>query len=590
MHKLYYFHLGVNSLSGTVPTEVGTMSSLTFLSLKDNLFDGPVPGAWACAPGYELGFGACQKCKKGYFSDRWTKESCTPCTHTRPFSATLFEGSSSEAACTVCAAGYLWDGQTGLCKQCQRAMRCTEPGVSLETVVLDAGHWRARALSSDVHRCEPEDACLEGGVCAPCRSGPACSVATGVLGDDGETCYGCSAAAHGGSGGLSGSIIKAVALLVVVVLVVALLAMAARRALAILLASSAWVSLTVGGRMLLAFVQVVVLLEHIFHAENVPLPAQFARIAELFWPFKFDLMALLSEHVCVRLSYRQLLLSYTLAPLSVLFASVPLAVVQAFAARRDEGALVGESSAAIASFLALHASSPVLYVGYLLLPSASYALFGYWSCTSFDSTDAHAPSYMVVDMRVECGGAEHLAIRPFVICMSVVYGLLLPGTLLTMLRSEAGREGLGALVVGTRPSHRWWEALECWRKVSICALPPITSVFLDVRLSRSTTSSMWLIIASAVQVCARAPARARAPSHAHRSAPRTRLSSAPRARLGGRLGVRGRAPSGATSVTAPSKHTALTMRRVRPAPHLCARRACSSPARLHPGVRVPEAA
>jgi hypothetical protein len=143
-----------------------------------------------CAPGfYSVSGVSCAPCPRGSFSGLSGSSSCelcpfdtfgvgeaasslaacVPCATVLTDSTTVSRGSTSADAC-VCRDGFflvdvdvIGGGGGGAaaqrCERCMGGVRCDTPGVTLSTLPVETGYWRASSSSTAVRRCRIPRAC-----------------------------------------------------------------------------------------------------------------------------------------------------------------------------------------------------------------------------------------------------------------------------------------------------------------------------------------------------------------------------------------------------------------------------------------------
>ena len=150
---------------------------VSFNSLRDS-----------CPQGHFSGTGSigCTPCPNGSFAEYQRASQCIPCPH-------RLSSPAGAAGCTICAENfYLLAGPLGHavliaapdqhCLDCPEHASCPS-STALETIVVDAGHWRLSNASRVITKCEGRNAdarCLGGassgvdgdGYCAPLYTGP----------------------------------------------------------------------------------------------------------------------------------------------------------------------------------------------------------------------------------------------------------------------------------------------------------------------------------------------------------------------------------------------------------------------------------
>jgi hypothetical protein len=80
------------------------------------------------------------------------------------------------AASCICPTGFvLFEGE---CIACPDGTECSRPGISVDTLPVEPGHWRSTNASVEVLQCDEDEACINNGtdVCAVGHRGPLCEL------------------------------------------------------------------------------------------------------------------------------------------------------------------------------------------------------------------------------------------------------------------------------------------------------------------------------------------------------------------------------------------------------------------------------
>ena len=120
------------------------------------------------------------------------------------------------------------------------------------------------------------------------------------------------------------------------------------------------------------------------------------------------------------------------------------------------------------------------YILFLVYPRTSQVVLSMFRC--YETADG--ASYLQVDFTVECSDTYSATIIPLAVIFTIVYPLGVPGLILynliqmkdhlfdpeTGLSTGVAAKKLGAMYSMYRPSHYYWEVVESYRKLFICAI------------------------------------------------------------------------------------------------------------------------
>eukprot|EP00752_Nemacystus_decipiens_P012585 g11145.t1 len=388
-------------------------------------------------------------------------------------------GHPYEAVCSGCQTlcDECFFEEPDLVPACEGAMDHSNSSggtVTLETLSIEPGYWRATASSTDVLACYNADACLGGvtgtdGYCLEGYEGPYCSVCSnGYTAQLGYTCDKCSDSTGG----------------VVIIVVAVIVAVAGGLAVAVYVMSGE-VGRTRRGR----------LFGRLFR--NIPL--QSVKIVIVAWQiltqrfldaldvFNFDLTWILSAGCLVDVDFHDRLLVSTMSPLVAL---VFMAGTYAAAATFHRG--VPETLQVVWN---RHVSL-VLLLTFLVYSSVSAALFQTFACEPLADNNI----YLRADYSIQCDSPKHEAFMVYAGIMMVLYTVGIPvfyGYLLfrdrdVLAKHEADRVDSPRVTTTSdlwkpyKPSVFYYEVIECSRRVLLTGvvvfIEPNTSAQIAVTL------------------------------------------------------------------------------------------------------------
>ena len=471
-----------------------------------------------CGPGtYAVGLedglaGGCAECPVGYYCEDQLAKPC-PASTFNPSTGSRSESecqrcptaSGSDAAATrlqdcTCALGFFdqTNGGDVLCEACPTTgSECTANGLTLATLPLAFGHWRWSNSSTDLRRCEFEDACTggTGDPCAPGLTGPYCQLCSSngansttnasqssFYFDEGrQKCVECAERPFSGT----------VALLVVLVALMLVALLVARRAppraLRMLrsLKRSLQLRLQLRAR-LKVMTSTLQILSSLNVVYQLHLPETVERVIGAFDAITFKLSIVAPAHCLGLGGFRRYLAFYCFTPLVLLVLLIVASVSRGLkpvksdagsSSRNSSGVVLSVPARAVAGLL--NAMPWALLLLFLASPQANREAFRSFSCEVFGEDVGEPVELLVADYRVPCDSddAEYGAIRRLGWLTVAIYALALPGTFAILLFKErhAIRDKKRTLLAHALSflsedySERffWWEIVEILRKTSL---------------------------------------------------------------------------------------------------------------------------
>ncbi|GMI34216.1 hypothetical protein TeGR_g11427, partial [Tetraparma gracilis] len=121
-----------------------------------------VTGDLSCPPGYTPSGSRCERCGNGLIKSETSSAPCTVC-------GTLVTGSvdtdpvitPDSAASCICPTGFVLFQDE--CIPCPDGTECGRPGISVDTLPVEPGHWRSSNASMEVLQCDEDEACINNG-------------------------------------------------------------------------------------------------------------------------------------------------------------------------------------------------------------------------------------------------------------------------------------------------------------------------------------------------------------------------------------------------------------------------------------------
>ncbi|CAN0378106.1 unnamed protein product [Ascophyllum nodosum] len=341
---------------------------------------------------------------------------------------------------------------------------------TLETLVLEAGYWRATKTSRQVLACFNKDACdggltgdpnycsagYEGPYCAVCSQGYAASLSY----------YGCSECSD----------VSSIVPSVCAVIFVAILGLLFVRHMVSIEGGhrTTWISVD---RMkavlpLQSFKIIIVswqIVTQFSLVANVVYPKLYQRFLDVITLANFDLGWIPSAACIMHVDFHVELIAATVGPL-LLVASLGLTYTVAL--HRNRG-----SERAMSAVRRKHANATIV-IALLLYSMASSAVFRAFACDPLDDGKV----YLRSDYRIECSSPKHKAFQIYAAFMLVVYPLGIP-TLFALLLSRNRKalvdtslrnntrdllqQSTSNLWKPYKPSAFYYEVVECGRRVML---------------------------------------------------------------------------------------------------------------------------
>ncbi|CAM9655567.1 unnamed protein product [Ectocarpus fasciculatus] len=344
----------------------------------------------------------------------------------------------------------------------------TGGNVTLETLSIDRGYWRATSSSKEILACYNADACLGGvtgtaGYCLESYEGPYCSICSdGYASNLGYTCSEC----FGRSGGIVfavGISVLAVFMAVVVIMYIMSGEAGGRRI---------YLFERLGWYVPLQSVKIVIvswqILTQFASAANVVYPGVYQQFLDGLKVFGFDLGWLLSAGCVLDMDFHGRLLAATIGPI---FAVLLLAGTYAAATRINRGAketlrVIWDKHVFV-----------FLLLTFLVYSSVSSTLFKAFACDELDG----GKNYLRTDYRIECDSSKHKLFQLYAGFMILLYPIGIPvlyGVLLfrdrEVLKQDKSDRDNSARVKSTselwqpyKPSVFYYEVIECGRRVML---------------------------------------------------------------------------------------------------------------------------
>ncbi|CAN0170750.1 unnamed protein product, partial [Ectocarpus sp. 4 AP-2014] len=343
--------------------------------------------------------------------------------------------------------------------------------VTLETLSIDPGYWRAISSSTEVLACYNSDACVGGitgatGYCGMGYEGPYCA----ICGDSysaqlGFTCSTCPDRASG--------IVLATALAVIglftVVAVISYLAwrVGPNRGCGMAGHLKRYLPLQTLKIPVVAW-QIVT---QFTSAANVTYPGVYRRFLNGLDVFNFDLSWILSAGCVMDLDFHDRLLLSTICPIIALLF---------LAATYSAGWRINRGNAEALQLVWDRHVSMVLLLLFLVYSSVSSVVFQTYACDQLDG----GGEYLRADYRIECDSSKHQGFRVYAGFMILLYPVGIPalyGALLFRARDVLEKDpdsredpprvvSISSLWKPYRPAVYYYEVIECGRRILLTGL------------------------------------------------------------------------------------------------------------------------
>ncbi|CAN0122023.1 unnamed protein product [Ectocarpus sp. 6 AP-2014] len=347
----------------------------------------------------------------------------------------------------------------------------TGGNVTLETLSIDPGYWRATSSSKEILPCYNADACLGGvtgtaGYCLESYEGPYCSICSdGYASNLGYSCSKCFSR----SGGIVFALGMAVLALFVAVVVITYIMSgeAGERRM--------YVFERLGWYVPLQSVKIVIvswqILTQFASAANVVYPGVYQQFLDGLKVFGFDLGWLLSAGCVLDIDFHGRLLAATIGPI---FAVLLLAGTYAAATRINR-----EADEKLQIIWDKHVFV-FLLLTFLVYSSVSSTVFKTFACDELED----GKNYLRTDYRIECDSSKHKVFQVYAGFMILLYPLGIPMLYSIMLfrdrevlkKDKADRDD-SARVKSTselwqpyKPSVFYYEVIECGRRILLTGI------------------------------------------------------------------------------------------------------------------------
>eukprot|EP00752_Nemacystus_decipiens_P012380 g10972.t1 len=368
--------------------------------------------------------------------------------------------------CTIEAGGI-----TPTCEAPLEHTTASEPGVTLETLNISRGYWRATNMSDNILACYNAGAC-SGGVtgsasyCAPGYTGPYCAVCeTGFSTSPGHTCTRCSSSRRHG--------------LMAAMIIAALVALVALATISKYLMTTkveeknmGWfhrrVLRTIPVQALKIVVVVWQILTQFAEAASVSYPGVYQDFLNVIDFINFDVGSVLAAG-CVwpDIDFHDRLVVSTAGPLVVIGL---LALTYRIAVRNSDAPSDGR---VVEEIFHKHLTA-LLLLTFLVYSSVSSMLFQTFACETLDD----GIEYLRADYRINCTDAKHKAFEVYAGIMVFVYPVGIPlfyAALLFQHRDalahadadKTAAESISGLWEPYTPDRFYYEVVECGRRVML---------------------------------------------------------------------------------------------------------------------------
>ncbi|CBJ33597.1 conserved unknown protein [Ectocarpus siliculosus] len=346
-----------------------------------------------------------------------------------------------------------------------------EDGLTLETLKLDEGYWRATTESVIILACYNADACAGGktgadSFCASGYQGPYCAVCeTDYSSSLAHTCKHCSSSRRRGL-----TVIAAIAVIVTVLAFAAVFQymLSTEHEEGIFGCFRRRVLGAVPVESLKIIVVVWQILTQFADAANVTFPGLYQDFLSAIDVINFDIGSVLAAG-CLwsDMDFHDRLLVNTIGPLVVagFLAMTYGIVIRRHSASADTGGLE--------KIYHKHQTA-LLFLTFVVYSSVSSTVFQTFACETLDDD----VEYLRADYRIHCTDAKHKAFKVYAAIMIVVYpvGIPLLYALLLFQRrhvlADAGADKTVALSISGlwepyRPERFYYEVVECGRRVML---------------------------------------------------------------------------------------------------------------------------
>ncbi|CAM9468153.1 unnamed protein product [Ectocarpus sp. 6 AP-2014] len=345
--------------------------------------------------------------------------------------------------------------------------------VTLQTLSIDRGFWRASASSTEVLACYHADACLGGvtgasGYCEEGYEGPYCGICS-----DGYTeqlSFACSKCSENSAGGIAVAVVLALLILFLAVAVVSYVTSGE-----VGMGRKGGIVERVTRYIPLQSLKIVIvswqILTQFTSVANVTYPDVYQELLDVLDVFNFDLGWLLSAGCVVDMNFHDRLLVSTISPIVALLL---LACTYAAAARANRG-----DPEKLNIIWNKHVTM-VLLLTFFVYSSVSSTLFRAFACDDLD----YSKDYLRADYSIECDSSAHRGIQVYAGFMILIYTVGIPALYAELLfknrdvlkdedpdREEPPRvKSISNLWEPYKPAVFYYEVIECFRRVLLAGV------------------------------------------------------------------------------------------------------------------------
>ncbi|CAM9114240.1 unnamed protein product [Ectocarpus sp. 8 AP-2014] len=384
------------------------------------------------------------------------------------FGRVCFDCGDFEDDCPFC---YMKGGNAmPACEAPLEHTTATEPGTTVETLVINEGYWRASTKSNNILACYNEEACIGGqtgaySFCAPGYNGPYCDVCDSDYSPSlAHTCTRCSSSRRHGF--MSAAVIAALLVCIAIVKFVQYL----------------W-STELGEENVRGFHQRVLravpvqalkiivvawqILTQFADATNVTFPGVYQDFLNLINVINFDLGSVLAAG-CLwpEMDFHDRLLVSTMGPLVVVGF---LVMMERIAVGRN----ISGDTAVLQRIRHKYLTALLLWT-FLIYSSVSTTVFQTFACEKLDD----GVEYLRADYSIQCSDVKHKGLEVYAGFMVIVYPVGIPllyAFLLFQHRDVLAVAGadkeeaqpIAGLWETYRPERFYYEVVECGRRIML---------------------------------------------------------------------------------------------------------------------------
>ncbi|CAN0460501.1 unnamed protein product, partial [Ectocarpus sp. 12 AP-2014] len=375
--------------------------------------------------------------------------------------------------CRVACDGCSFDEQPAVptCSDVMDHGTSTGGNVTLETLSIDPGYWRATPSSKEILPCYNADACLGGvtdaaGYCLESYEGPYCSICSdGYASNLGYTCSKCFSR----SGGIVFAVGMAVlAVFVAVVVIMYIMSGEAGERRIYVLERLGWYVPLQSVKIVVVSWQIVT---QFASAANVVYPGVYQQFLDGLKVFGFDLGWLLSAGCVLDMDFHGRLLAATIGPILavLLLAGTYAAATHVNREANEKLRIIWDKHVFV-----------FLLLTFLVYSSVSSTLFKTFACDELED----GINYLRTDYRIECDSSKHKVFQVYAGFMILLYPLGIPVLYSILLfrdrevlkkdkddRDDSARvKSTSELWQPYKPSVFYYEVIECGRRILLTGI------------------------------------------------------------------------------------------------------------------------